>query len=344
MPAFRQLADGRLEQFKENEVASFLGSKNCLTRRQLLAVSTIGAVNLSPHIFEAKEDEHLEKPFLKELGFWDYTTPGAGGMEAFERSDYLSLLDDMAQAGMNSLMIFVKWLTTGYRSRLDFLDQTPENLNTATDNNLLRFAIEEANKRGIKVWLGAVATYFDVRKFRSKPYRSLARMSGFSLPFQVGIFDTDTPELLERIVQMFEEMVELFPGIGGICVELEGAGVEVEQRIPLYDLWAREKGYPPFTQLGHPFDPRTFDVSPWREYTTHSRLRVLRAVEEAIGAKGFRGELAMICETGRKTYAAGQEVDLKQFHAQFPGMGGGYLRVRKVGSSLCHDGFLPRSA
>ena len=107
--------------------------------------------------------------------------------------------------------------------------------------NSLRFAIEEANKRGIKVWLGAVATYFDVRKFRSKPYRSLARMSGFSLPFQVGIFDTDTPELLERIVQMFEEMVEQFPGIGGICVELEGAGVEVEQRIPLYDAVGKRK-------------------------------------------------------------------------------------------------------
>ncbi len=30
----------------------------------------------------------------------------------------------------------------------------------------------------------------------------------------------------------------------------------------------------------------------------------------------------MICETGRKTYAAGQEVDLKQFHAQFPAWAG----------------------
>jgi hypothetical protein len=299
-------------------VTPLWGSANRLTRRQLLSLSAVSAVRISPGSVATKAVEHNGIPFLKELGFWDYTTPGAGGMEAFQKSDYLLLLDDMSQAGMNSLMIFVKWLTTGYRSRLDFLDQTTENLNIASDNHLVRFAIEEANKRNIKVWLGAVATYYDVRKFQSKPYRTITRMSGFSLPFQVGIFDTDTPELLECIVRMFEELIEQFPGIGGICVELEGAGVEVEHRIPLYDAWAKEKGYPPFTQLSHPFDPRKFDVSPWREYTTLSRLRVLRAVEVAIRGKGFRGELAMICETGRTTYAAGQEVDLKQFHAQFP--------------------------
>jgi len=303
---------------RRNRVAPLSDCTNRLTRRQLLTVSAAGAVNLFPLSAEARDDEHVGKPFLKELGFWDYTTPGAGGMEAFEKNDYLSLLDDMAQAGMNSLMIFVKWLTTGYRSRLDFLDQSPENLNIVSDNGLVRFAIEEANKRNIKVWLGAVATYFDVRKFQSKPYRVITRMSGFSLPFQVGIFDADTPELIERIVRMFEELAIQFPGIGGFCVELEGAGAEVGHRIPLYDAWAKEKGYPPFEQLGHPFDPRTFDVSPWREYTTFSRLRVLRAVEEAIRAKGFQGELAMICETGRKTYATGQEVDLKQYHAQLP--------------------------
>ena len=66
-------------------------------------------------------------PFLKEYGFWDYTTPLAGGMEMFRRDDYLLLLDDMAGAGMNSLAVNIKWCTTGYRSRLDFLDQLPGN-------------------------------------------------------------------------------------------------------------------------------------------------------------------------------------------------------------------------
>ena len=67
-------------------------------------------------------------------------------MEAFKQDDYVSLLDDMAQAGMNSLMIFVKWLTTGYRSRLPFQDQSPDNPVIASDNSLLRRVIEEAVK------------------------------------------------------------------------------------------------------------------------------------------------------------------------------------------------------
>lgn len=289
-----------------------------LNRREFLSLPALGAASLLPVSLPDSGDERRGAPVLKELGFWDYTTPGAGGMEAFQQSDFLLLLDDMAEAGMNSLMIFVKWLTTGYRSELDFLDQTSENPNTASNNGLLRIVIEEANKRGVGVWLGAVATYFDTRKFQSKPYRTITRMSGFSLPFEVGIYDTDTPELPERVVRMFEELVGQFPGIRGLCVELEGAGVEVDHRTPLYDAWAKGKGYPPFAQLGHPFDPRIFDVSPWREYTTYSRLKILRAVEAAVRAKGFGGDLAMICETGRKYYSAGQEVDLKQFHAEFP--------------------------
>ena len=42
-----------------------------------------------------------------EYGFWDYTTPGTGGMEHYERADYISLLDDMAAAGMNSLVMVI---------------------------------------------------------------------------------------------------------------------------------------------------------------------------------------------------------------------------------------------
>lgn len=64
---------------------------------------------------------------LREHGFWDYTTPGAGSMEQYGRDDYRILFDDMAVAGMNSLVIVVKWFTTGYKSALPFLDQQPDN-------------------------------------------------------------------------------------------------------------------------------------------------------------------------------------------------------------------------
>src|SRR3990170_4996917 len=87
--------------------------------------------------------------------------PAAGGMERFAQKDYILLLDDMAAAGMNSLVICPKWMTTGYRSRLPYLDQTPDNPVIASDNALLRLAIDEARSRDIKVWLLAVVNMFD---------------------------------------------------------------------------------------------------------------------------------------------------------------------------------------
>ena len=130
------------------------------------------------------------------MGLYD---PGGRRMESFRLEDYLSLLDDMAAAGMNSLMIYVKWLTTGYRSRLPFQDQAPDNLVIASDNSLLRQTIEEAGTRGIKVWLGGAVTYFDTSRFRADPYRTYTRLNGFDLPVEVGLFDTDTPGITERI-------------------------------------------------------------------------------------------------------------------------------------------------
>ncbi len=257
-------------------------------------------------------------PLLTEHGFWDYVTPTAGGMEAFRREDYLSLLDDMARCGMNSLVIFVKWLTTGYRSRLPFLDQLPGCPVIASDNALLRDVIKEARDRSIKVWLGAVVTNFDVAKFGLKPYRTVDMNRRAKLPMTVGVYDSDVPELAERATQIFEELVELFPGIGGLIVELEGAGVEGPHRIPLYEAWARENGRPPFQQLGHPLDPRVFDIPAWRDYTTHSRLKILKGVEKAVRAKRFSGDLAMICETDKSAYATGQEINLKEYHRQMP--------------------------
>ena len=40
----------------------------------------------------------------------------------------------MAAGGFNSLVLGIKWLTTGYRSRLTWLDQRPGNAAIASDN------------------------------------------------------------------------------------------------------------------------------------------------------------------------------------------------------------------
>ena len=98
-----------------------------LERREFLATSAVGSAFLLTQAQDTRAATKGPSGSLMEYGFWDYATPGAGGMEAFKQDDYVSLLDDMAQAGMNSLMIFVKWLTTGYRSRLPFQDQSPDN-------------------------------------------------------------------------------------------------------------------------------------------------------------------------------------------------------------------------
>ena len=290
-----------------------------LTRRRFLAASTAGSavvLSLSPATGSSEENADY---LLKEHGFWDYTTPGAGGMAGYQKQDYLLLLDDIAKAGLNSLCIYVKWLTTGYRSRLPFLDQLPDCPVTASDNRLLQAVMEEAGKRKIKIWLGGAVTYFDVEKFQGpKPWNIIERMGGYKLPIRVGVYTADTPELTERIVQIYEELLDLFPGVGGLVVELEASGMEQPHRIPLYNQWARENHQPPFEQLGHPLNPRRFDVDPWRDYTTYARLKILNAVEQAVRSKGFKGDLAMICETGNTAYSAVQEVNLQEYAKQFP--------------------------
>ena len=61
---------------------------------------------------------------MQEMGFWDYTAPGGGGgLESYREEDWDRLLDDMAAGGFNSLVLGIKWFTTGYRSRLPWLDQ-----------------------------------------------------------------------------------------------------------------------------------------------------------------------------------------------------------------------------
>ncbi len=288
-------------------------------RRQFLANSTLSSAALVASGKAAGEASAERLEPLLEHGFWDYTTPGTGGMEGYEADDYRLLLDDMAEGGMNSLCIYVKWLTTGYRSRLFFLDQLPGCPAIASDNRLIRTAIEEAHKRRIKVWLGVVGTYYDVRQMAgSKPWTVYETLAGYRLPVRVGVYDSDTPGLTERIVAIYGELLDLFPGVDGYIIELEGCGVEGPHRIPLYNQWAHENGRPPFGELGHPLDPRYFDVAAWRDYTTYSRLKVVKAVEESVRGKGYGGDLAMICETANTSNAAFQEVNLSEYKKQFP--------------------------
>ena len=139
---------------------------------------------------------------LSEYGFWDYTAPGTGGMEHYDRDDYLSLLDDMAEAGMNSLVMVVKWMTTGYRSQLPWLDQEPTNPAVTSDNDLIRFAVDEARIRGIKVWLGAVVTQFVTEGYGESPHRHF-EIYVDKQPRNAAIYDLDMPHVADRAAAIF---------------------------------------------------------------------------------------------------------------------------------------------
>jgi hypothetical protein len=252
---------------------------------------------------------------MTEHGFWDYTTPLAGGAEAFGRDEYLRLLDGMADGGMNSLMLCVKWLTTGYRSALPFLDQDPDSLVIASDNELVREVIREAHTRGIRVWIGAVVSLFVREPYGLEPHATFSLKAPDGRSVEVGNYDSDSPEFAERAVRICEELVALFPEMDGLEVELEGSGNEAPHRAEPYNTWAQAEGKRPFDQLGRPLDPRLFDAPDWRDYATQRRIEVLSTIERAVREAGYQGDLATILETGNGHYAVSHEVNLELFHS-----------------------------
>jgi hypothetical protein len=256
---------------------------------------------------------------LREHGFWDYTTPGAGGMEGYEAGDFSALVDDMARAGMDSVVVVAKWLTTGYRSRLPFLDQHAESPVTRTDNELLRGFMAEAAKRRIKVWLGAVLTMYPVGTVKSAPSMVFSgTFGGFPLPQDIGVYDSDAPEVTEYSVAVVEEMHAQFPGAHGFMLELEHADIALPHRIPAYTAWAKANGRPSFTQIAQPLAPRNPDISAWRDFATESRLRLVRTVDGALRARGFGGQICLLCETGAHAYQVQQAVNLEMLKQAFP--------------------------
>ena len=255
---------------------------------------------------------------LDEYGFWDYTPPFNGGMEKYGRNDYMSLLDDMAGAGMNSLVVVIKWVTTGYRSRLPFLDQLPGNPMIESDNELLRMVIDEATKRGIRVWLGAVVSIYVADRFGGEPYEIHESFPGGYPCVPFGLYDADHPGFTERAIQVCEEIVELFPGAHGLMVELEGSGREAPHRVPLYEVWAKNHGRTPFAELAHPLNARQIDAPDWRDYTTSRRIDVLKGIENAVRGKGFAGRLSTLFEGSSTQHAVTMEVNLQMMKSELP--------------------------
>ncbi len=174
-----------------------------------------------------------------------------------------------------------------------------------SQNGLIRQVIREAHQRGIKIRFNLCLTYFDAEVFGGTPYQTFDNSSGVPFPRPIGVYDTDAPGLIERACQVCEEVLEEFPGVDGYIIELEGTGVEVPYRIDLYNQWAKEHGKRPFQEVGHPLNPRGMDAPEWREYTTFSRFKVLRVIEETIRKKSFNGDLLKWCNSPHTRHGPG---------------------------------------
>ena len=205
----------------------------------------------------------------------------------------------------------IKWMTTGYTSQLPWLDQEPTNPAVASDNELIHFALSEARKRGIKIWLGAVVTQFVTEQYGESPLRHFEIYVDGG-PRDAAIFDLDMPHVSERAVAIFEEIVELFPQAEGLMVEVEGGDRFGEHRIEPYDAWARDKSGPASENGNCPA---------YFQYAAYRRVQVLRAVEKAVRAKGYEGDLSTICEVMKGEYRTGQVVDLAELGRGFPSIG-----------------------
>lgn len=260
-----------------------------------------------------------------EHGFWDYTTPGSGGMSGYGRDEYVRLLDDMAGAGMGSLAVVVRWLTTGYRSRLSFLDQIESNPVIASGNDLLREVIDEAHARKIDVWLVANGNRMPVDRVTAEPlgthdidsFPGMEVATGAGIG-RVGVYEIDTPEIVDAILAQFGEIVSEFPALDGLVVEVEHCDGETPARREGYAAWAEANGKPPLESIGRPLCPRMNTIAPWREYTSWRRARLCGKIEAHVRALGCTGRLAMICETGRQPYTIHQAVDLERLHRACP--------------------------
>lgn len=251
---------------------------------------------------------------MKEIGFWDYSCPRHGSLEHYTNADWDVLLDDMVEGGFNSLVLSVKWLTTGYRSRYSWLEQDPGNSAVASDNAVIHYALNGARQRNIRTWLLVVATGYVMPQFGIQSLCNIPPWGDFTS------YDLDQPGIQERIHLLFDEIADLFGAeADGIVVELEFCDGEAPHRVPLYNEWAKTNGRPDFAALkAQPFEPRGYPYFHWRDFTTERRIAVMKDVEKTVRARGFKGRMAALTEVGNADMVMVGNTNLGRIRAALP--------------------------
>ncbi len=259
---------------------------------------------------------------MMEIGFWDYPAPQHGSLEQYTEEDWDALLDDMVEGGFNSLVLGIKWMTTGYRSNLPWLDQNPSCTAISSDNAVLHHALQGARRRGIRTRLLVVATQYPVRTFGLEPVLTPEWTTEvFGEPY--GYYDLDHPGLEERILDLFREIVRLFgQQTDGMVIELEFCDREETHRVERYDLWAKENGRPDFATIRRVvLEPRSFPFRHWRDYTTQRRIDVLQRIEGLLREEGFKGDVSTIAEIESTHFAVIGNMNLDMVRNQLPDCG-----------------------
>ncbi len=248
------------------------------------------------------------------VGFWEYTSPGGGSCDRYSIDDWKRLLDEAAAGGMNGLVLGIKWLTTGYRSRLPWLDQDKNCTAIADDNRTLHKLLDESKERGISVWLLVVATQMRSSAFGVTP----SLPSGMGSDF--GSYDLDQPEMIERIPLLFGEVAELFGRqSAGIIAEVEFCDHDAPHRAAPYGAWARANNRPSWDDIHNiRLEPRSYPFFHWRDYTTYRRIETYRAIEDAVRAADFCGGLATIAEVDNGPGWLVRNMNLDMLRAELP--------------------------
>jgi hypothetical protein len=254
---------------------------------------------------------------MLEFGFWEYTAPGGGSVDSYTTDDWDVLLDDMAAGGMNSLVLCVKWLTTGYRSRYDWLDQDQNATGISTDNSVIHYAMREARKRGMKIWLLVVSTQYNAAKFGIQPANPDAYWGEF------GMYDLDQPGIAERIELLYAEIIELFGEMAdGLIAELEFCDRDSPHRIPIYNEWAQAENRPDYDTIKKiAMEPRSYPFFDWRDFSTDRRSVMLKRIESVVREKGFTGPLTTIVEVGSCDGVMVRNVNLPRLRKTSPTWG-----------------------
>jgi hypothetical protein len=250
---------------------------------------------------------------IKDIGFWDYTCPKHGSLERYTKADWDVLLDDIAAGGFTSLVLGIKWITTGYRSRLPWLDQDPACSAIASDNELIHYALRGAHARGLQTWLLVVATIFP--NWAQNLPGGVSYWTGEYLSY-----DLDTPGLPERIDQLYGEVIDLFGSqTDGLVVEVEFCDGEAEHRIPIYNEWAATHNRPDFAAIKNiRLEPRAYPFTHWRDFTTSRRIATFKRIEQVVRERGFNGKIASIVELDTQPTVVMGNVNLEMLQQALP--------------------------